>query len=363
MNIEQIETPALVVDLAVLNQNLRIMAAYCRDHHLALRPHTKTHKIPQIAKLQIEYGASGITVAKVSEAEVMAAAGIDDIVIVYPLWGESKWQRLTRLAEQVRIGVAMDSLPIAEGMSRAAKEANVEIGVRLEFDTGFGRCGLPIEQSSAEIAKRIMDLPNLRWEGISCYPGHIMGDQQSRVTAIEMENRQLDRLYSLLDSAAIPYPVVSGGNTPAAFDSHRFHGVTEIRPGTYVFNDRNTVDAQSATYTGCAATVLATVVSTSVQHRAIIDAGSKMLSADQLLSGDRKNFGYVQDRAELILDDLSEEHGHLKLPGVYPIQVGDRIRVVPNHICPSVNLQDRVYVVSGDQVVDVWKVVGRGMVN
>jgi len=363
MNIDQIETPALVVDLAVLNRNVRTMADYCRDHHLALRPHTKTHKIPHIAKLQVENGACGITVAKISEAEVMAAAGIDDIVIVYPLWGESKWHRLTRLAEQVRIGVAMDSLPIAEGMSRAAKEANVEIGVRLEFDTGFGRCGLAIEQDSAEIAQRIMDLPHLRWEGISFYPGHIMGDRQSREAAIEMENRQLDRLYSLLDGISIPYPVVSGGNTPAAFDSHRFHGVTEIRPGTYLFNDRNTVDAQSATYADCAATVLATVVSTSVQHRAIIDAGSKMLSADQLLSGERKNFGYVQDQAELILDDLSEEHGHLRLPDAYPIQVGDRIRVVPNHICPSVNLQDRVYVVSGDQVVDVWKVAGRGMVN
>lgn len=363
MNIDQIETPALVIDLSVLNRNVRNMAGYCRNHHLALRPHTKTHKIPEIAKLQVENGACGITVAKLSEAEVMAAAGIDDIVIVYPLWGESKWQRLTRLAEQVRIGVAMDSLPIAEGISRAAKEANVEIGVRLEFDTGFGRCGLPIEQASAEDAQRIIDLPHLRWEGISFYPGHIMGDRQSREHAIEVENRQLDRLYSLLDGAAIPYPVVSGGNTPAAFDSHRFRGVSEIRPGTYVFNDRNTVDAQAAAYADCAATVLATVVSTSVRHRAIIDAGSKMLSADQLLSGERKYFGYVQDHAELILDDLSEEHGHLGLPDVYPIRVGDRIRVVPNHICPSVNLQDRVYVVSGDQVVDEWKVAGRGMVN
>ena len=260
MNIDQIETPALVVDRAILDRNLLTMADYCRQHDLALRPHTKTHKIPQIAKLQVESGARGITVAKLSEAEVMAAAGIDDIVIVYPLWGESKWQRLTRLAERVRIGVAMDSLPIAMGISRAAKEANVEIGVRLEFDTGFGRCGLAIEQGATEIAKRIIDLPHLRWEGISFYPGHIMGDRESREHAIEVENRQLDRLYSLLDGAAIPYLVVSGGNTPAAFDSHRFHGVTEIRPGTYVFNDRNTVDAQAAGYADCAATVLATVV-------------------------------------------------------------------------------------------------------
>ena len=363
MKIDQIETPALVIDQVVLQRNLRAMADYCRNHRLALRPHTKTHKIPQIAKLQVENGACGITVAKLSEAEVMAAAGMKDIVIVYPLWGKSKWQRLTRLAEQVRIAVAMDSLPIAEGISRAAQEAGVEIGVRLEFDTGFGRCGLPIEPESAEIARRVMDLPHLRWEGISFYPGHIMGDRYSRETAIETENLQLDRLYNLLNDAEIPYPVVSGGNTPAAFDSHRFHGVTEIRPGTYVFNDRNTVDAQAAAYADCAATVLATVVSTSVQHRAIIDAGSKMLSGDQLLSGERRYFGFVQDHAELILDDLSEEHGHLLLAPNSSIQVGDRIRVVPNHICPSVNLQDKVYVVSGDQVVDEWTVAGRGKVN
>ncbi len=363
MNIDQIETPALLIEASVLDRNLRTMADYCRSHHLALRPHTKTHKIPQIAKLQVENGASGITVAKLSEAEVMADAGLEDIVIVYPLWGEKKWHRLANLAERVRIAVAMDSLAIAEGISRVATEANVEIGVRLEFDTGFGRCGLPLEQESTEIAERILDLPHLRWEGVSFYPGHIMGNREIREKDIEVENGQLDRLYSLLDAAGISYPVVSGGNTPAAFESHRFHGVTEIRPGTYVFNDRNTVDAEAATYADCAATVLATVVSTSVQHRAIIDAGSKMLSADQLLSGERKYFGHVQSHPDLILDDLSEEHGHVLLPDEYRIRVGDRIRVVPNHVCPSINLQERVYVVSGEQVLDEWKVAGRGMVS
>jgi D-serine deaminase-like pyridoxal phosphate-dependent protein len=363
MNIDQIETPALVIEADTLDRNLRTMADYCSSHHLSLRPHTKTHKIPEIAKLQIKYGSTGITVAKLSEAEVMADAGIDDMVVVYPVWGESKWQRLIKLAERVRIAVAMDSLPIAEAISRLAKQAGVEVGVRLEFDTGFGRCGLPLEKTSAEIAGRIRDLPHLRWEGISFYPGHIMGNRTTREQDIEVENRQLDRLYSLLDAAAIPYPVVSGGNTPAAFESHRFHGVTEIRPGTYVFNDRNTVDAEAATYADCAATVLATVVSTSVPHRAIIDAGSKMFSGDQLLSGERKYFGYVQDHPGLILEDLSEEHGHVLVPDGYPIRVGDRIRVVPNHICPSINLQDRVHLVSGEQVVEQWKVAGRGMSN
>lgn len=363
MTIDEIETPALLIDRDILERNLRTMADYCRAHALSLRPHTKTHKLPEIAKMQTRYGATGITVAKLGEAEVMADEGLDDIVVVYPIWGESKWKRLIALAERVRIAVTMDSLSIAEEISKRATQANVEIGIRLEFDTGFGRCGLPLESSSADIARCILNLPHLRWEGISFYPGHIMGDRVAREMDIEAENRKLDRLLSVLDAATIPYPVVSGGNTPAAFESHRFHGVTEIRPGTYAFNDRNTVDAEAATFDDCAATVLTTVVSTSVQQRAIVDAGSKMFSGDQLLSGERKHYGYVLGHPELILEDLSEEHGHLLMKGDDRLRVGDRIRVVPNHICPCINLQDRVYVVSGEHEADCWDVAGRGRVN
>jgi D-serine deaminase-like pyridoxal phosphate-dependent protein len=363
MQIGEIETPALLIDAEKLQHNLRKVADYCNAHHLALRPHTKTHKIPEIARMQVGYGAPGITVAKVAEAEVMADAGINDIVVVYPVWGGSKWKRLAELARRVRISVAMDSLVVAQGISKAAGKAGVEVGIRLEFDTGFGRCGLPADSNSIEVARTIRGLPHLRWEGISVYPGHIMGNREIREQDIVLENQQLDRLYALFDAADIPYPVVSGGNTPAAFMSHRFHKITEIRPGTYVFNDRNTVEAEAASYEECAATVLATVVSTSVAGRAIIDAGSKTLSSDALLSGDRKHHGYIRDHPEITLYDISEEHGHLQVPDHSRIRVGDRLRVIPNHICPCINLQERVFVVSGDQVVDQWKVSGRGMVT
>ena len=362
MKIHEIETPAVLIEAETLHRNLRRMADYCKKYGLALRPHTKTHKIPEIARLQMKYGAPGITVAKLAEAEVMANAGISDINVVYPLWGESKWKRLSELAKRVRISVTMDSLPVAAGISRTAKQVGVDVGIRLEFDTGFGRCGLPLEGRSIESAQRIFELPNLRWEGISIYPGHIMGTRQIREQDIVSENAQLDRLFALLDSAGISYPVVSGGNTPAAFESHRFHRLTEIRPGTYVFNDRNTVDAESASYGDCAAVVLTTVVSTSVQHRAIIDAGSKMFSGDTLLSRQREHFGYVQDHPELTLAELSEEHGHLLVPDETPLRVGDQLRVIPNHICPCINLQDHVFLISGDQVLDRWKVAARGMV-
>jgi D-serine deaminase-like pyridoxal phosphate-dependent protein len=256
----------------------------------------------------------------------------------------------------------MDSFAVAAGISQAAKAEGVEVGIRLEFDTGFGRCGLGTSAASIAIAKEIMALPNLRWEGISVYPGHIMGDHSIREQDIARENERLDGLFAKLDAAHVPYPVVSGGNTPAAFESHRFHGVTEVRPGTYVFNDRNTVEAESAVYSDCAATVLATVVSTSVPGTAIIDAGSKTLSADALLSGRREHFGYVQDHPELILHDLSEEHGHLTVADGGRIKIGDRVRVIPNHVCPCINLHDRVFVVCGEQVVDQWNVAARGKV-
>ena len=363
MNIHDLDTPAVLIDADTLDRNLRKMASYCDTHSLTLRPHTKTHKMPEIARLQLQYGAPGITVAKLAEAEVMADAGVVDILIVYPLWGEKKWKRLAELAKRVRVSVAMDSLQVAAGISQAAKAAGVEVGIRLEFDTGFRRCGLTMDDRSTDIARRVFALPSLRWEGISVYPGHIMGNRTIREQDIVLENVQLDRLLTLLDSAGIRYPVVSGGNTPAAFQSHRFHGLTEIRPGTYVFNDRNTVDAESASYADCAATVLATVVSTSVPHRAIIDAGSKTLAGDTLLSGDRKYFGYIQDHPELILEDLSEEHGHLIIPDNSPIKIGDQLRIIPNHVCPCIDLHDRVFVVSGEQVMDQWKVVARGMVT
>src|SRR6185312_12485758 len=360
MTLNDIETPAIVIDADILDRNLRRMADYCREHNLALRPHTKTHKMPEIASMQVRYGSPGITVAKLGEAEVMADAGMEDIVIVYPLWGESKWKRLAELAKRLKIAVAMDSLAVAEGISRAAKSAGVEVGIRLEFDTGLRRCGLPVDEAVIDIARKVFSLPGIRWEGISVYPGHVVGTRATRLEDIARENERLDRLYSLLDSAGIPYPVVSGGNTPAAFESHRFHGVTEIRPGTYVFNDRNTVDAESVSFSDCAATVLTTVVSTSVPGRGIIDAGSKTLTFDTLHAGKRKHYGYIADHPECTIENLSEEHGHLAIPGDSQVRLGDRLRVIPNHICPCINLQDEVYVASGNRVIDRWRVAGRG---
>jgi D-serine deaminase-like pyridoxal phosphate-dependent protein len=244
MRITDLDTPAVLIDVDVMERNLCRLAEYCALHNLKLRPHTKTHKIPELAKMQVRHGATGITVAKLGEAEVMADAGLDDILIAYPILGERKRQRLVSLARRVNITVALDSVEVACEISGAAVENEVSIGVRAEFDTGAERCGLPIEESSMAAVRQIRDMPGLEWRGIQLYPGHIMATARERGPLIEQENRKLTRLMELLRSAEIDCTVVSGGNTPAAYLSHLFVGVTEIRPGTYIFTAKKTVCAE-----------------------------------------------------------------------------------------------------------------------
>jgi len=364
MKISDLDTPAVLIDVDVMERNLQSMSNYCAAHGLKLRPHTKTHKIPELALLQLRRGASGITVAKLGEAGVMADNGVNDILIVYPLLGKKKLDCLVRLAERVKCAVAIDSLEVAQGISRAALNAGVTVGVRVEFDTGFGRCGLPITEHSAETAMRIRELASLRWEGVLTYPGHIMGTAAEREILLAKENNELSRLKEILDLQGIDCEIVSGGNTPAAYISHRFKNVNEIRPGTYIFNDRNTVCAEAATYRDCAATVLATVVSVSVAGKTMVDAGSKTLSADPLLSGPKHGYGEVLNYPGVVIEDLSEEHGHLNVRGVRTSpKLGERLRIVPNHICTCINLHDRVYGCSGEDVVVQWEVKGRGKVQ
>ncbi len=364
MTIADLDTPAVLIDVDVMESNLQRLATYCGEHGLNLRPHTKTHKIPELARRQIALGAVGITVAKIGEAEVMADAGLEDILIVYPILGELKLRRLTDLASRVRITVAADSLDVAQAISSHAVAAGRKIGFLVEFNTGFGRCGLPVGIPSIDIASRIRGLPGLDWRGILVYPGHIMGTAATRPALINEENRIVSELMGLLAAANIPCPVVSGGNTPAAYASHEFTAITEIRPGTYIFNDANTVCAEAASWAGCAARVLTTVVSRSVEGTAIIDAGSKTLTADRLLSGDGIGFGHICHYPEIVIKELSEEHGHLDMTRSSRIpKLGERLQVVPNHICPVMNLHDAVYGVQGENVVCTWNVAARGKVR
>ncbi len=364
MKLDGLDTPSVLVEVDIMTANLDRLAGYCREHRLNLRPHVKTHKIPELAQLQVRKGAVGVTVAKLGEAEVMVDGGIEDVLLAYPVYGEIKWERLVSLARRARISVALDSLEVAQGISRHAREAGVRIPILVEFDTGMRRCGLAIARESIGVLERIVELPALDYEGLLIYPGHFLVDPERRNQLLTLENRQLSTLLGLLDDARIPYPVISASSTPTAYMSHQFDNINEVRPGTYIFNDRNTIGCQAAGLEDCAVSVLSTVVSTSVPGKAAIDGGSKTFSSDKFLSGDGVGFGHVMGDPGAVVEYLSEEHGHLVLANaIRRYRVGDRVRVIPNHVCACVNMHNRIYGIRDDEVVTEWRVSARGAVQ
>lgn len=364
MFVAELETPAVVIDFDVMERNLSRMANYCRIKNIKLRPHTKSHKIPELAKLQIASGATGITVAKLGEAEVMLQAGITDVLIAYPIVGRAKTKRLAELAQGADITVSLDSEEAAREISRAATAANVSVGILVEVDVGFRRCGLANETDLLRLAKGISDLPNLEFKGLMFFPGHFTVGPEERISLRDGVNSLLDRILETLERSDLPVQIVSGGSTPTAYESHFFRGVNEIRPGMYIFNDRNMVGIGVAGIEDCALSVLVTVVSTSVVGRAIIDGGSKTFSSDRYLAGDGKGFGLIKEDPSVELESLSEEHGHLNIASsTRPFRVGERLIVIPNHVCSTVNMHNEIYGVRGDRVEKVWEVAGRGKVK
>ncbi len=364
MLVSELETPALIVDLDVMDRNLSRMADYCRGHQLLLRPHTKTHKIPELARRQIDSGATGITVAKLGEAEVMLNGGITDILIAYPIVGTQKAKRLAKLAEQADLTVSLDSEEAARAISEAVSQQGVKVGVLAELDVGFSRCGVSNEVELLMLARKITSLPGLEFKGLMFFPGHFGVVPEERAAMRVQVNELLDRVLDLFARDGVPLAIVSGGSTPAAYEGDLFHGVNEVRPGTYIFNDRNTVGVSAATLDDCALWVVVTVVSTSVPGRAVIDGGSKTFSSDRYQAGDGNGFGLVKEDRAAEIERLSEEHGHLNIQrSERKYRVGDRLSVIPNHVCPTVNLHDEIYGVRGERVETVWRVEGRGKVR
>lgn len=364
MLISELETPAVIVDLDVMERNLARMAEYCRSHSLRLRPHTKTHKVPELAKKQIESGATGITVAKLGEAEVMLDAGITNILIAYPIAGVNKVQRLAKLAERGAITVSLDSEEVARAISTAVSVRGAKIGVLAELDVGYERCGVGDETELFALAQKISSLPGLEFKGIMFFPGHFSVAPEERADLRQRVNELLDRCVESFARHGLPLATISGGSTPSAYESHLFHGVNEVRPGTYIFNDRNAVAVDAASLDDCALSVIVTVVSKSVPGRAVIDGGTKTFSSDRHQGGDEQGFGLVKEDASAVLERLSEEHGHLHIEGSERrYRVGDRLTVIPNHVCSTVNMHDEIYGVRGERVETVWRVAGRGKVR
>ena len=357
--LDQIDTPAAVVDVDRMHANLRSAAEYCRAHGLAWRPHAKTHKSPLLAAEQVRAGAVGVTVATPREAEVMAQA-VDDLLLAYPPIGAAKLARLMALPERVRLTVGLDSAEALRGLAEAARQAGRRVGVLVEVDAGMGRVGVQSPDAAVALARAAADAEGVEYRGVMFYPGHVRDRVERQEDAVRALSERMGRTLEALGAAGLAPQVVSGGSTPTFWRSHEIAGLTEVRPGTSIFNDRTTSEIGACAWDECAYSVLATVVSTAVPGQAVIDAGSKAISKEEIRA-DTVGYGALLDRPEVVVKSVSEEHGLLDLSRTdWRPRIGERVRVVPNHVCVSVNLQERVYGVRGDEVVQAWDVAARG---
>ncbi len=333
----------MAVDVAVLDRNVRSMAAAAGQRGLALRPHAKTHKTVEIARRQIEHGAAGLTVATVAEAEAFADGGIEDLFIAYPVWpSPARARRLRALADRVALRVGVDSAESAQALARSVGPLDVMV----EVDSGQHRSG--VRPSDAKALAADAERAGHRVSGIFTFPGHGYGPGLQHQAA-------RDEATALLE-ADPQAPVRSGGSTPTAAFAEA-GPLTEMRPGVYVFGDAQQVELGTCTWDDVALTVAATVVSRR-GDRAIVDAGSKILGADRLAWA--TGFGRLPDHPDARIVALSEHHATIEFPGGAVPARGDRLRVAPNHVCATVNLTDELVVVEAGREIDRWRVAARG---
>lgn len=347
MRVDELETPVPVVDIDRLQANISRLQSYLDEHGIANRPHIKTHKIPAIAQMQMDAGAVGITCQKVSEAEVMADAGFEDIFIPYNIVGESKLARLMALAKSITVSVTADSAYVIGGLSDAAQRAGLTLTVLIECDTGAHRCGVQSPQEAAALGRLIHQLPNLHFGGLMTYPTSEQTDEFIRETR------------NLLADHGLQIERVSGGGTPTMWQVHP--EITEHRAGIYVYGDRLTLRSGAVTLDTCALKVHSTVVSRPTPERGILDAGSKSLSSD--LHG-LDGYGYICEYPDAKIYALSEEHGHVDFSACErKPEIGERVTVIPNHCCTVTSMFDEVVGMRGGEVEAIWQVTARGTVR
>ena len=359
-HIAELETPVPVVDMDRLARNLDRAADYAKAHGLALRPHIKTHKSTRIAREQLHRGAVGVTCATAFEAEVMSEV-CEDILVAYPPVGAPRARRLAGIPEEVKLTVALDSPAAIEGIAAAARSADRSVGVYVEMDLGMHRVGTPSLDDAITLARTIEASAPLSFEGIAFYPGHVREAVDQQRAKLEELDASLAGIIDGFDAAGVHPRVVSGGSTPTLWRTHELHGVTEFRPGTYVYNDRTTAAIGACGWDDCALTVLARVVSTAVPGQAVIDAGSKALGREPMRADAADGFGCVLGHQEVVVKSMSEEHGILDLSNTsWRPGVGEMVRIIPNHVCIVVHLNDVIVGLRGDTVDTTWPVVARG---
>lgn len=360
LSLDQLDTPFVAIDMDVMDNNLKLMQDRAAEHGLALRPHTKTHKQPALARRQQELGASSLTVAKLDEAQIMLEAGLDDLLIAYPLVGSTKAHRLaTLMIRGLRPTVSIDSTAALKTLSLAASLSGGSVDVLVEVDTGFHRCGIT-GSAVVELAHLVDHEPGLRLRGLMSYAGHISGQTDpGRIRAIVADDdTQLGQYRRNLESDHLGIDTVTVGGTILSHNLDVLHHATEIRPGIYIFNDMGIVYGGAATTDDCAARVWSTVVSRPSKDRAVLDAGSKMLSTDGPLKG---SYGFVVDRPGWTISRISEEHAVIELgKDSLPPEIGERVSIIPNHVCTVINLQNRVTAINKNIVTAILPVMGRG---
>jgi D-serine deaminase-like pyridoxal phosphate-dependent protein len=348
--IDNIPTPAVVIDEQVALKNVRKLADYATKHNLKVRPHTKTHKSIHMARAQLAAGAAGLTVAKVGEAEVMIEAG-SDILIAYPALDAARTARIAQLAKGRTVRLAVDSALAAEALGAAARSAGVTLGILVDVDTGFHRTGVQSPEAALALAQTVDRTSGLRLDGLFTFPGHLRMTDEAKSEALAFVNQRLGDSIALLKRHGLRVDIVSGGSTPSAYQSHHVAAYTEIRPGTYIYNDMNTVYAGACTLEEVAARVVCTVISDAVPDKVVLDGGTKTFTSDRNGPRPDSGHGYVVQYPGAKIVRLSEEHGEVDLSQCEKRpKLGERVEVIPNHVCPCVNLHDAVWLQSGGEL-------------
>jgi D-serine deaminase-like pyridoxal phosphate-dependent protein len=350
-------TPAVVVDRSIVDRNIAAMARQVAAAGMALRPHVKTHKMVAVARLQLDAGATGITAGTLGEAEVMAAGGIGDIFIAYPLWITTDGaERLARLHAGIELRVGVESVEAATRLGAAVTGAARPLKVLVEVDSGERRTGVRSATDAVRVARAAREA-GLEVRGVFTHGGHGYGSPELRVRAAHDESTALRSAAEAMEAAGLPAPERSAGSTPTTTVGIA-DGITEQRPGTYVFGDRQQVALGSIGRDAIGLVVAATIVSIEQPGYAVIDAGAKMLAKDRpaLLDG----FGIVPALGGAVVEQVYDYHGVVRLPqGLRPVR-GEVVAVVPNHVCPVVNLVDAVTVAVDGRAAGTWRVDARG---
>ena len=347
--LSELDTPAVAVDLGRAEANIAKLQAYLDEHGIANRPHVKTHKLPLLARKQLDAGAVGITVQTLGEAEVMVAAGARDVLVTYNLIGPHKARRLADLAGVARMSVAIDNEVALATVAEAAARAGRRIGVLVEFESGKRRQGVLEPEQALALAREVAARPHLEFEGLLTYP------------ASPAIGPFVEEARSVFAREGLEIGKVSAGGTPNMWRAHELPHVTEYRAGTSVYHDRKSVGRGEAALDECALHVHVTVVSMPTGDRGVIDAGSKVLTSDLVPPEVGRGYGTILEHPEAVIAELSEEHGVVDFSACPSRpRVGDRLRVLPNHVCPVSNLVDEVVLHRSGVVEAVVPVAARG---